>query len=138
MPASRTSFDSRNSGAGAVRRIGRSAWRDDVGEHARDVAARHHDLVVLAAEVRDHLALEAGLVVLGVLEAQRERRELRALGAQAERGDERAVEAAGQVAADRHVGAQHAQAGGVLERVAHRVDGVVERAAEAAVPRLPG
>ncbi len=37
-----------------------------------------------------------------------------ALGAQAERRDERAVESAGEVAADRHVGAQHAQAGRLL------------------------
>ena len=49
----------------------------------------------------------------------------------AQRRDDRAVEAARQVAADRDVGAQHPQAGGRLERGAHRVHRVVERAREA-------
>jgi hypothetical protein len=104
---------------------------DGLGKHARDVVARDEDLAVIAPQIRRHRPLMPGLVVLGVVEPQREGGELGSLGAQTERGDERAVEAAGEVAADLHVGAQHAQAGGVLEAVTDALDRFVERAGEA-------
>ena len=68
------------------------------------------DLVVVAAEALGHQPLERGLVELGVLERIEKVLEPLALDAAAERGDERAVEPAREVAADGHVGAQHAQA----------------------------
>jgi hypothetical protein len=112
--------------------------RDDEREHLRHVAARDDDLRVLAAEEARHLALPACLVVLGVLEAQGEGAEARARRAEPERGDDRAVEASGEVAADRHVRAQHAQARRPLERRAQRLGGVLERAAEGEAVALLG
>src|SRR5207247_10436999 len=89
------------------------------------------DLVVLGVERARDRALELGLVVLGVGNAQREGVEPLALGALAERGEQRAVEAAREIAADGNIGAQHAQRGGPPERGAGGVRGVGDRAGEA-------
>jgi hypothetical protein len=104
---------------------------DDLGKHFGDVRAAHHDVVVLAAEERCHLALILRFVVLSVSEAQRERLKFASLRAESHRRSECAVESAGQVAADRDIRAQHAQARRILERVSYRDDRVLERAGKA-------
>jgi hypothetical protein len=93
--------------------------RDDCGKALRDVSPGYHDLVVFAAQARDHLALVGGLIVFRVVKAQREGVELRALCRQCEGCDERTVKTAGQVAADRHIGTQHPQRGRLFERGTH-------------------
>ena len=108
---------------------------DDLRKDAGDIPTADQHLVVITVEVLRHRPLVRRLVVLGVLESQRKRRELRALRTKSQRGDKRAVYPAGQVAAHRYVRAQHAQAGGGLERAADVVDCVIQRSGEAGLIR---
>src|SRR5262245_3138337 len=86
---------------------------------------------MLARELTHHQPLVRRLVVFGVFEAQRERREAPTGSGAREAGDERAVEAARYVTADRHVGAEHSETRGSLELVAHRGRGILDASSEA-------
>ena len=114
---------------------------DDVGKDLGDVAARDDQLMMLAAGPAHHQALVRGLVVLGVGEAQRKCLEAVTGEAPRHRRDQRTVEAARQIAPDRHVGANHPKRDGLVERRAHHLHRLVQRALETIVAegklRLP-
>ncbi len=104
--------------------------RDDLRERLRDVLAPDHDLLVIALDQRGDGALMTGLVVLGVLEADREGAEPVALHPPAQRRDQRAVESSREVAPDRHVRAEHAKADRLLERTTDALDGLLDGASK--------
>ena len=85
---------------------GVSRWRIDVRERVGDLLRADLDHVVLRAELLGDLALEGGLVVQRVAEGERERAQLMVGLLDGERGGQARVEAAREVAADRHVGPQ--------------------------------
>ncbi|MNC93197.1 hypothetical protein D3C83_97720 [compost metagenome] len=67
---------------------------DDFRKHVGDVAAADRHLVMFACQPPGHKTLEHGLVVFGVLEAERKGLQAAACKARAEGGDKRAVQAA--------------------------------------------
>lgn len=87
----------------AVRSSGRSAWWTTSGRRRRhlDPGSGSHDG---RCHGSDHGALERGLVVLGILEADREREQGAGMMALCEAEDERAVQAAGEIGAHRYIG----------------------------------
>jgi hypothetical protein len=106
---------------------------DHLGKAFGDVAAAHHDLVVIGTEPSLDLALKLRLVVLHILEPERERAEAFRLHLQAERRDEGAIEAPRKVAAHRYVRAEHAQARRALEGSSNFDDGLLERPGKASL-----
>ena len=93
---------------------------DRVGEVVGEVGLADRDGMELGAGARRHLARDRALVVVGAVEGQREGADRIAAVARREAQHGAGVDAAAQVAADRHVGAQP-QAHRLVERVPERL-----------------
>ena len=100
---------------------------DHFWKYVGDIAARNNHLVVFTAQNFYHQALVSCLVVFGIFEAQRKGLEVITRELSPERGNQRAVQPAGKIAPDWHIGAQYAQGRGAFERASHLFNRVLKR-----------
>ena len=100
---------------------------DDLREHPCDVAARDHQLLVIAVDRRGHLPLELRLIVFGVLKADGVRPEHAFLRLPTHPRGDRTVKAAREIAADRNIRPENSEAGGLLELLGEGFSCLVQR-----------